>query len=581
MKITNLIIALELLLSFTNAVLSQPAFTRVTDPSNPAVTELFESTGACWIDFNNDGYLDLFVSNGNITNQNNSLYINNQAGGFTKIITGPVVNDGGTSIGGTCGDYNNDGKPDLFVTNRNNFGNFLYLNTGDTIFSKITTGSIVSDIFNSNSSHWVDLNKDGYADLHVINFQQNDVYYINSGLPDFTFTKVDTSQFLLDGTQFSIVGVWSDYNNDRQSDLFIGNGGTENDFIYTNNGNLTFTKTTLNDSRATLGCSWGDFDNDGDLDLYISGFLNTKNRLYINSGAPLFIMNPVDTGIVSNDPSNSIGSCWGDFDNDGDLDLFVSNDGSNNFLYINTGQPNYGFTKVTTGSIVNDGGNSFGCAAGDYNNDGQLDIYVPNRLNQQNFLYRNNGNNNNWITIKCSGTVSNRSAIGTKVRIKAGGVWQMQEIAAQTGYNSQNLWLHFGLGASSIIDSIRVEWINGLTHNFTNEAVNRNITISESGVIIGLNQINTIVPNDFELLQNYPNPFNPATTIKFRIAKQQTVELKIYDLTGKEVEILINRQLSPGTYESYWKASEYPSGIYFYRLSSGKFTETRKMILIK
>jgi len=118
---------IPLLLFFISANYYSQSFTKITDPNNPVISERNMSTGACWIDFNNDGFLDLFVSNGNLNSQNNALYLNNKNGGFIKITTGAIVNDGGTSIGGTWGDYNNDGNLDLFVANRNNFGNFLYL----------------------------------------------------------------------------------------------------------------------------------------------------------------------------------------------------------------------------------------------------------------------------------------------------------------------------------------------------------------------------------------------------------------------------------------------------------------------
>ncbi len=565
---------------------SQPSFTRITDPGNPAVTDAFESTGACWVDFNNDGYLDLFVSNGNLTSQNNSLYLNNQNGNFIKITTGSVVNDGGSSIGGTWGDYNNDGNLDLFVSNRNNFGNFLYLGSGDTTFTKITNGNIVTDLTNSNSAGWTDFNRDGYVDLFLVNFTQNDILYLNNGTPGFTFTKIDTASFLLDGGNFSIDGAWADYNNDRLPDFFIGNAGTQNDFIYRNDGNLSCTRTQLNDARATLGASWGDFNNDGNLDLLTTGFLNQKSRLYINSGPPDFNFNPLDTGIVSNDPANSVGSCWGDFDNDADLDLFIANDGTQSgFMYINSGPPDYAFTKVTGGVITGSIGNSFGCVCGDYDNDGQLDIYVANRSNQQNFLFHNSGNNNNWITIKCIGTVSNRAAIGTKVRVKAvingNPRWQTQEIVPQTGYNSQNLWLHFGLGNASVIDSIKVEWINGLTHHFTNVSSNNNIAISENGNIIGVINVSTSVPNRYHLYQNYPNPFNPETKIRFNIPVSSNVKITIYDITGEEIYTVLNQNLNAGKYETQWNGQNFSSGVYFYRIETGNYSKTLKMILVK
>jgi hypothetical protein len=586
----KLILASLLTLAISQELYSQLNFTRITDPSNPVVTDLFESTGGCWVDFNNDGWLDLFAANGNVTSQNNSLYLNNRAGSFIKIITGPVVNDGGTSIGGTWGDFNNDGNLDLFVSNRNNFGNFLYRGNGDTTFTKITTGNIATDLTNSNSAGWVDINRDGLVDLHLINFSQNDLLYFNNGNPNFTFTKIDTASFLLDGSGFSIAGEWADYNNDRLPDFFVGNSGAQNDFIFKNNGNLTFTKTILTDARATLGASWGDYDNDGDLDLFTSVYLNQKSLLFNNSGAPNYTFTQIDTGIVSNDPSNSVGSCWGDFDNDGDLDLFVGNDGTNNFLYINSGAPNYSFTKITTGSIVNDGGNTFGCATGDYDNDGQLDIFAANRLNQQNFLYRNNGNSNKWITIKCVGITSNKAAIGTKVRIKAAingsPRWQMQEVMPQTGYNSQNLWLHFGTGNAASIDSIRVEWINGSTHNFTNVGTNQFITILENGTIIGINKNNEEVPDNYNLYQNYPNPFNPGTIISFDIPVGTShgafVRLIIFDITGKQISEVVNRNQAAGKYKVSFSALNLSSGIYFYSLIvDGNVVDTKKMILIK
>ena len=458
-------------------------FTKITDPANPVVNDQFESGGGTWIDVNGDGYPDLFVSNGNLSNQNNTFYINDQNGGFIKVATGAIVTDGGSSIGSTWGDFNSDGRIDCFVTNRANFGNFLYTGQGDSAFTKVLAGGVVTDIANSNSSSWVDLDGDGNLDLYVVNFQGNDYYYHNNGSPTFDFTRIDTLLPVLDGANFSISGSWTDYNNDRRPDLFVGNAGTQSDDVYRNDGNYNFTRILLVDGKASVGHSWGDYDNDGALDLFVANTLNQNNVLYHNSGAPSYNLSAVGTGVVSNDGGNSVGSAWGDYDNDGDLDLFVGNDGGNNALYRNDGPPNYTFTKITSGAIVNDGGNSFGAVWGDYDRDGFLDLFVANRLNQKNFLYHNDGNGNHWLKFLCQGTVSNPTAIGAKVRVKATinglAVWQLREIQSQSGYNSENLAVHFGLGDAVTADSVIVEWPSGATDYYLRVRADRFETIVE------------------------------------------------------------------------------------------------------
>ncbi len=474
-------------------------FTRITYSGNPLVSDQLESGGGTWIDVNKDGYLDLYVSNGNLLSQNNVLYLNDGNGGFFSVTSGAFVNDGGSSIGSTWGDYDSDGIVDCFVTNRQNFGNFLYKGTGDTGFVKIISGAVVTDIANSNSSSWVDLDKDGNLDLYIVNFQGNDFFYHNNGSPNYTFTKIDTLLSIGDGANFSISGSWADFNNDGLSDLFVGNAGAQNDYLYRNNSNNIFTRIVLADGKASVGNSWGDYDNDGVLDLFVANTLAQNNVLYHNSGYPSFSLDPVLGGIESNDGGNSVGSAWGDYDNDGDLDLFVGNDGGNNFLYQNDGYPDYTFTKITSGSVVNDGGNSFGAVWGDYDNDGSLDLFVANRLNQQNFLYHNDGNSNHWIKLKCIGTQSNKSAIGTRIRIRAtiNGIarWQLREIQGQTGYNSQNLNVHFGLGDATGIDSIIVQWPSGLIEYYVNLTADQSLTFIEGAPLAPV-LISTTVGNN-------------------------------------------------------------------------------------
>lgn len=581
------------ILSFYSISYSQ-TFTRIT--SGDIVNDGMYSEGAYWFDYNNDRLLDMFVAN--ITNQNNQLFLNNGNGTFTKITTGSIVNDGGFSYGGCVGDYNGDGYIDVFVHNggaSTNQNNFLYINNGSGTFTKITIGAIVTDGGGSWGSATSDYDKDGKLDIFVANFNQNNFLYKGNG--DGTFTKITTGNIVTDGSS-SIGCAWGDYDNDTYPDLFVarGNFGSGlNDFLYKNNGDGTFTKITagpiVTDGGNSVGGSWTDYDNDGDLDLFVTHYTGENNRLFRNDGGGSFTK--ITAGAIVNDAGSSVGSTWGDIDNDGDIDLFVANDlNENEFLYLNNGDGS--FTKVTTGDIVNSAGRSNGSSFGDYDNDGDLDLYVTNGNQapvQNNYLFRNDGNSNNWINILCKGVTSNKSAIGVRVYAKAliNGVrvTQMQEISGQSGYNAQNsLNVEFGLGNASVIDTLTVRWTSGVVENFYNVQANRFLTATENQGLTNLNIINTEVPEKFALKQNYPNPFNPVTHVEFSIpsnvkGEMSNVNLSMYDLAGKLVETLVNNSLSSGTYNITWNAVNYSSGIYFYKLTSGSFTETKKMILVK
>jgi hypothetical protein len=312
--------------------------------------------------------------------------------------------------------------------------------------------------------------------------------YPNNG--NSTFAKITSGSIVNDGGS-SIPGVWEDYNNDGFLDLFVGNESGVNNFLYRGQGDGRFVKITsgsiVNDGGNSVGCAWGDYDNDGFPDLFVSnGGTQSpeRNFLYHNQGNGTF--GKVTSGGIVNDIGNSVGCAWGDYDNDGLLDLFVCRQlGQNNVLYHNNGDGT--FTRVTEGSLVNDGGNSVGCAWGDYDNDGFLDLFVANgafgNVSQNNFLYRNNGNTNNWIKIKLVGTISNRAAIGAKVRVKAsiGGrtILQLREISCGCGYAGQNTLAHLGLGNATNIDLVRIEWPSGTVQEFANVAVKQFLAVTE------------------------------------------------------------------------------------------------------
>ncbi|MFQ5639744.1 MAG: FG-GAP-like repeat-containing protein [bacterium] len=489
------------------------AYSAVTPPSanfmkitqGQIVTDVEFSLGSNWMDYNHDGYLDVFVAN---LNNNNYLYQNNGNGSFTRITTGIIDLDVGGSHSSTWGDYDNDGDLDVFIANLS--PNFLYQNNGDGSFIKITSGAIVEDEGASMAASWGDFDNDGDLDLFVANRDnQNNFLYQNNG--DGAFTKMNQGDIVNDGGA-SFGCAWGDYDHDGDLDLFVANGGfvgKQDNFLYENNGDATFTKiitgNVVNDAGNSFGGSWGDIDNDGDLDLYVTNANDQKNFLYRNRGDGTFIK-IIGAGIVD-DLGNSSSSSWGDFDNDGDIDLFVSNrGGQNNFLYENKGHGI--FNRVTNGSLINTGGDSHGSSWGDYDKDGDLDLFVANSNDQANFLFENHSHGFNWINIKCMGTVSNASAIGARVSVKATifsePLWQRQEISGQTGggFGGQNsLNAEFGLGDATIIDSIRIEWPSGTVQDTANVKVNQFLIIVEDSKpdleSPTINAINTLSIIDF------------------------------------------------------------------------------------
>src|SRR6266542_864178 len=478
-----------------------PTFTKIT--TGNIVTDHATSLGCSWGDFDNDGFLDIFVANSTYPSTpwgRNFLYHNNRDGTFMAITSGSIVTEVADHPAGIWGDFDNDGLLDLFVTTfGQNQSNSLFRNLGNGTFAKANAGTLVTET-ECDGTAWGDYDNDGFLDLFITrgslvqSSRLASFLYRNNG--NGTFTKVTNGSVATDlGNARGC--AWGDIDNDGKLDLFVSNAYFITNFLYRNRGDGTFTRLTAGSIATELadsrGCSWGDYDNDGYLDLFVAngGRTSTQNNfLYHNNGDGTFTK--VTSGSIVNDGGHSFGCTWGDYDNDGFLDLFVANGcGQNNLLYHNNGDGS--FTKVTTGSPVNDGGESGGCAWGDYDNDGFLDLFVANGgntcsgndENQRNFLYRNNTNRNNWISIKLVGTVSNRSGIGAKVRLKAtvGGTnrWQLRQISGGDGYGQQNgLRAHFGLGDATNIDTVRIEWPSGTVQELRDVWTNQFLTVTES-----------------------------------------------------------------------------------------------------
>jgi hypothetical protein len=569
-------------------------FTKIT--TGVEVNDGGDSRAVVWIDYDGDGYLDLFVTNGPSTGQNNFLYHNNGDGTFTKVTGQPLVNDNGKSDGASWGDYNNDGKPDLCVVNWYGQNNLLYKNDGGGNFTFMSSSIVSNDGGYSETCSWGDYDNDGYLDLYVTNSDPpfNNFLYRNNGSGD--FIKMDSAIVV---ETFTSRGVnWIDYDNDGEQDLFITNENNQKNNLYSNGGFGVFEKITTGDLVNDVGnswtASWGDIDNDGDMDVFVGNW-GQVDCLYLNDGSGNFTK--VTTGPVVQTIGQSASSSWIDYDNDGDLDLFVTAAyGSglhNNSLYKNLlmESDSLSFEKITSGALVNDLGWTYGHSWGDYDKDGDLDIFGARVTggggSNNNILFRNDeASGNKWISIDCKGVTSNASGIGAVITVKSiingNTVIQKRIVQGQDGYCSQNLQQHFGLGNSTGIDSIFIRWPSGTMDRYGFREVNKFYEAVEGqSLTVEVSQLGSEIPEKYALHQNYPNPFNPATTIEFQIPSSGNVKLAIYDTSGREIAVLINGRLSHGNYSYSLNSTGFSTGVYFYRLITNGFYQTRKMILVK
>ena len=562
-SVSNLILIILFSYLRVSTIFAQ-TFTKIT--SGPFVTSDGDSRSVNWVDVNDDGFIDCMITNGPTGGQDNFLYINNGTGGFTALTGDTIVKDNKPSDGATWADSDNDGDLDCYVANWYNTKNLFYNNTGVGAFTQ-TQNAIETSGGYCETASWGDYDNDGLLDLYVTRSggttatNKNLLFHNEGGN---AFTKVLTGTPVTDAFISRSVN-WTDIDSDGDLDLFVTNENDQNESLYRNDGAGVFTKLTngplLNDGGKTMSSSWGDYDNDGDLDVFLANDQG-NDGLFRNEGQ--FNFTKITSDTVSNCGGNSFSSAWSDIDNDGDLDLFVTNSFGTttlwpNFLFLNNG--NGSFTRVGNTAPATDLDWSYGCAFGDYDNDGFEDLAVAtcryNSVDRPDLLYHNDGNSNNWITIKLVGTITNKSAIGTKIRVKANingnPVWQMRELSAQTSYCGQNdLRPHFGLGNATNIDSIKLEWLNGTVEYYTNITKNQFITIVQGNGITGINNESLLKINDVLI---YPNP--ASTKINIIIPDEYRNEnfvSFIYDQNGKliyssnnEKEIDING-LTIGTY---------------------------------
>ncbi len=552
-RLVNLLQGINLTTAWAEEVLAQSAniqFIDVTSQTGVAFIHYNGATGkkhhaeamgagAAFFDYNNDGYLDIYVVNGadlsgKGVSPGNVLYRNNGNKSFTNIsftnITRTAgVGNQGFGMGVCTADYDNNGYQDLYVTN---FGaNVLYRNNNDGTFTNVTASAGVGDTRWGSSCAFADYDNDGDLDLYVANYldltlvKQNmwcgrheegyrtychpdnyegvaDVLYRNNG--NGTFTNVTQAAGVSNPTGKGLGVVFADYDNDGDADIFVANDSTAN-FLYQNNGNGIFTEVGVlsgvayngnGQAEAGMGTDFADYDNDGLLDIFVTNFDFETNTLYRNQGGGFFVDTTALAGLGEDrEPYMGWGTKLFDYDNDGDKDLFIVNGhlqdniqlysdatthGQSNQLFRNNGGSR--FTEVTLDSGQNLLAKTVGrgTAFGDYDNDGDTDIFIVNNGQEAMLLRNDGGNRNHWLMVKTVGTKSNRDGIGARVKVVAGALTQVAEVRSGSSYLSENdPRLLFGLGSQAKVDQVEIRWPSGIVETFKNVAANQLLTLTE------------------------------------------------------------------------------------------------------
>jgi hypothetical protein len=495
--------------------------------------------GGAFLDYDGDGDMDLYLVNGgNLARPQNTspsvLYRNNGDGTFTDVTSNAGVGNA-TRYGMGCavGDYDNDGDPDLYVTN---FGpDVLYRNSGDGTFTDVTAQAGVGDPLWSSSATFFDFDRDGDLDLYVANYVlyaldaayppciegglrtychprhfegAPDRLYRNNG--DGTFTDVTDAAHATDpGGMYQGKGlgvVAADLDGNGYPDLYIANDDTPN-FLFLNNGDGTFTESAVLAgcaysmdavAQAGMGVDAADYNGDGRLDVFVTNLSYETNALYRNNGDGTFsdVVYEARLGEESY-LFVGFGTGFADFDNDGDLDLFVANghilpnigEMTDVLTYpqplqvfANQGDGTFADVSATAGEAFGHEFVSRGAIFGDCDNDGDTDVVVTQSNGRAILLRNDSKRRGNWLRVRCIGTASNRDGVGARVLCTVAGRTLLRELHTGASYlSSHDPRVLFGLGDAPAADGVEIRWPSGVVQVLSDVLANQEITVVEPG----------------------------------------------------------------------------------------------------
>lgn len=584
--------------------------------------------GACVIDFDNDGFEDLYVTGG--VNPD-VLYRNNGDGTFTDIhkTAGFERTYMTYTQGVTAADVNRDGYKDLLITTMNFLDNrrtispnLLYLNNGDGTFKEVTQAwGLENYRVNSMSATFGDINADGYPDLYVSNYFSNSTTGIsiyneqtitNSFQPsiDFLFINVGGQKFVdartfygLDYVGFGFQGVFTDYDNDGDLDLYV-----INDFGFKSTTNLMFRneypkrkftnrtlQLALNYGMNAMGIAPADYNFDGYMDYFVTNLGTSLFSVNQQAQGKAFVDRTVQTGLAIPTiydslyvgPPVSWGANFFDYDHDMDMDLFVCNGALNPTIRPN---PNF-FFEFTDGRFEEvakkmdlfDYRIGRGSVVFDYDNDGDLDLFVVNQIPRDPtpqllparcLLYRNDAAKGNWLKVELQGVQADKNGIGSKVEIRVNGKLLIREIDGGSSHISQNSTIaHFGLSDAKEVESITVKWVGGKQQTISKIAANQHIIIKEN-------------MDDAESTASKQNQFTVSPTVftdnvflTYDLEKESPIQINILDSQGRLVERLANIKNPTSTGVWQWEVNKnLAPGMYIFQIQTAQGVMANKAI---
>jgi hypothetical protein len=495
--------------------------------------------GVAFIDYDRDGWPDIFLVNGATLEDSKTgkgpsskLYHNNHDGTFTDVTEKAGLAHRGWCFGAAVGDYDNDGWDDLFITCL--AGSYLYKNNGNGTFRDVTVQAGVGNPGRwGTSAAFGDYDRDGFLDLYVTNYVDLDLnslpkfgsgpfcqyrgfsvscgprglsgsrdrLYHNNG--DGTFTDVTETMNIDPGSYYGLGIIWCDYDNDGWPDIFVANDSTPN-LLYHNNQGKSFTEVGLpagvafdNEGReqAGMGVDFGDYDNDGWPDLVKTNFSDDANNLYHNNGDGTFTDRAAGGFAEVSIPFLGFGVHFLDYDDDGWKDILVVNGHVNPqvdehsfgvtyaeraLLFHNLHNGRFEELGQRAGPALRQRRVSRGMAVADYDNDGTLGVLISNMDGSPTLLRNVWKPRGHWLRLKLTGTRSNRDAYGARVEVVAGGMKQVDEVRANSGYlSASDMRLHFGLGTATQVERVVVRWPSGLREKFAALPADREGAIRE------------------------------------------------------------------------------------------------------